>query len=261
MIQFPTYQSLSPSYLNQDTNQDLTPLAAEPDLDELDQESATAIVTDAKGVIPWFRLREHVNPLSQRFQAVTPAPNWSEVYADWSQPLSLDIGCARGRYILQMAQMNPQWNFLGLEIRESLVAQALVGKQNLNLTNLHYIFCNANTSLATLLPNNSVQEVTIQFPDPWFKQRHRKRRTVNQELVNTLAQLMVSGGRVLLQTDIQPLMQDMLKHFGACDAFENLAGAGMLASDDLYPVHLATERESWVLHQGLPVYRAYLVRR
>jgi tRNA (guanine-N7-)-methyltransferase len=259
MIQFPTCQS----FIAPLSEYEFTPdqeLMEQPEAADFDAASS-AIVTDAKGVIPWFRLREHVNPLSQRFQAVTPAPNWSEVYGDWSQPLSLDIGCARGRYILQMAQINPQWNFLGLEIRESLVAQALVGKQNLNLTNLHYLFCNANTSLATLLPANSVQEVTIQFPDPWFKQRHRKRRTVNRELVTTLAELVASGGRVLLQTDIYPLMQDMLRHFGTCDAFENLAGAGMLADANLYPLHLATERESWVLQQGLPVYRAYLVRR
>ncbi|MFN5726794.1 MAG: tRNA (guanosine(46)-N7)-methyltransferase TrmB, partial [Pseudanabaena sp.] len=67
------------------------------------------------------RVREHVNPLAKKYSVAIAPPIWAEVYADCSKPLSLDIGSARGRYILQMAQLKPDWNFLGLEIREPLV--------------------------------------------------------------------------------------------------------------------------------------------
>ncbi|MFM7888490.1 MAG: tRNA (guanosine(46)-N7)-methyltransferase TrmB [Pseudanabaena sp.] len=207
------------------------------------------------------RVREHVNPLSQKYSVAIAPPVWTEIYADWSKPLSLDIGSARGRYILQMAQLKPDWNFLGLEIREPLVDRCNEVRDELGLTNLHYIFCNANVSLAGLLTKNALHEVTLQFPDPWFKRRQQKRRTVQPELVATLAELLVPNAPVFLQSDILEVAEDMRQHFEDNDNFINLAGKGNFADDSIFPEHIPTERESSVVSQGLPVYRAYLKRK
>ncbi|MFN6067508.1 MAG: tRNA (guanosine(46)-N7)-methyltransferase TrmB, partial [Pseudanabaena sp.] len=188
-------------------------------------------------------------------------PVWTEIYADWSKPLSLDIGSARGRYILQMAQLKPDWNFLGLEIREPLVDRCNEVRDELGLTNLHYIFCNANVSLAGLLTKNSLHEVTVQFPDPWFKRRQQKRRTVQPELVATLSELLVPNAPVFLQSDILEVAEDMRQHFENNDNFINLAGKNNFADDTIFPEHIPTERESSVLSQGLPIYRVYLKRK
>jgi len=206
-------------------------------------------------------VREHVNPLAQKYSVAIAPPVWTEIYADWSKPLSLDIGSARGRYILQMAQLRTNWNFLGLEIREPLVDRCNEVRDELGLTNLHYIFCNANVSLAGLLAQNSLHEVTVQFPDPWFKRRQQKRRTVQPELVATLAELLVPNAPVFLQSDILEVAEDMRQHFEANDNFINLAGKGNFADDTIFPEHIPTERESSVLSQGLPVYRVYLKRK
>jgi hypothetical protein len=61
------------------------------------------------------RVRQHVNPLSRKYQTPTSAPDWSQIYADLDQPIHLDIGCARGRFVLSMAQIQSDWNFLGLD--------------------------------------------------------------------------------------------------------------------------------------------------
>jgi tRNA (guanine-N7-)-methyltransferase len=206
------------------------------------------------------RVREHVNPLGKKYQTPTPPPNWEEIYADWSKPLSLDIGCGRGRYLLQVAERSPEWNFLGLEIREPLVQEAIAAKQKLGLTNLHYLFCNVNVSLANLLPQGKLHQVTIQFPDPWFKRRTHKRRAVQPELVATLAQLLIPQGQVLLQSDIHMVAKEMLKNFEANGKFVNLAGVGEFANDEIYPDHLITEREEWVIKQEGNIYRAHLVK-
>ena len=63
-------------------------------------------------------MRQHINPLKSRFQTPAEAPDWNEVYADPSLPLILDIGCAAGRFLLEMAEQFPEYNFLGLDIRE-----------------------------------------------------------------------------------------------------------------------------------------------
>ena len=207
------------------------------------------------------RVREHVNPLAKKYSVAIAPPVWTEIYADWSKPLSLDIGSARGRYILQMAQLKPDWNFLGLEIREPLVDRCNEVRDELGLKNLHYIFCNANVSLAGLLTKGSLHEVTVQFPDPWFKRRQQKRRAVQPELVTTLAELLVPNAPVFLQSDIYDVAEDMRQHFEANDNFINLAGAGQFADEKSFPEHIPTERESSVISQGLPIYRAYFKRK
>ncbi|MDY7016507.1 MAG: tRNA (guanosine(46)-N7)-methyltransferase TrmB, partial [Cyanobacteriota bacterium] len=152
------------------------------------------------------RVRQHVNPLSRKYQIPRTPPNWEKIFARPLQPLHLDIGCARGRFLLKMAQLEPHWNFLGLEIREPLVEEANDLRDRLGLRNLHYLFCNVNIDLASLLqslPPAVLQTITIQFPDPWFKKRHEKRRTVQPELADTLARYAIAGGCVFLQSDVE----------------------------------------------------------
>lgn len=206
--------------------------------------------------MPVIRIREHVNPLSHRYRLPTPPPPWENIYQDWSKPLSLDIGCGKGGYLLAIAASNPHWNYLGLEIRAPLVERALKLKTETPLTNLHYLFCNVNVSLAQLLPPQKIHQVTIQFPDPWFKRRQHKRRTVQPQLINDLIPLLAPNAQILLQSDIQPVAREMLKLFEQNPHFVNMAGSGNFTSN--YPPHVPTEREEYVLSQGGIVYRAHL---
>lgn len=205
------------------------------------------------------RVRQHVNPLSQKYQQSPKLPVWEEIYAHPMQPLHLDIGCGRGHFLLNMAQQQPDWNFLGLEIREPLVTQALQWRSDLELTNLHYIFCNANKALRPLLqslPAGKLKQVTIQFPDPWFKQRHQKRRVVQPEMVDLLAEFLAPQGFVLLQSDVEAVAEEMCERFQAQPMFTR-QGTEWLSMN---PLPVPTEREQSTLSRGLPVYRAVFVK-
>ena len=199
------------------------------------------------------RVRQHVNPLSQKYQTAIVPPHWNRVYAKPNQPLHLDIGCAKGEFLLQMAQLQPQTNFLGIEIREPLVTQANLQREQLGLTNLYYLFGNVNTSLKRLLesfPERTLHTVSIQFPDPWFKRRHVKRRVVTPELVNTLAKHLVSVGMVFLQSDVEAVAIEMKERF---QDPKWQSEKPWLATN---PFPVATEREEYTLSLGKPVYRA-----
>ncbi|MBD2464536.1 tRNA (guanosine(46)-N7)-methyltransferase TrmB [Oscillatoria sp. FACHB-1407] len=207
------------------------------------------------------RVRQHVNPLSRKYQQPVTPPDWEKIYANPTQPLHLDIGCGRGVFLLEMAQQQPEWNFLGLEIREPLVDQANQWRDEVGLTNLHYIFCNVTNSLSPLLESlqlRQLQYVSIQFPDPWFKKRHQKRRVVKPEMVNCLAQYLIPGGTVFLQSDVQEVAVEMGDRFQEHPAFVKQGTAAWL---DTNPLPIATEREQSVLSRGEPVYRAVFVRR
>ena len=198
------------------------------------------------------RVHQHVNPLSPYYTQSPEPVDWTSAFADPSLPLHLDIGCARGRFILRMAAAQPKWNFLGVEIREPLVVEGNRLAAEADLTNLHYVFCNAMLwldHLLTGLPDGRLQMVTIQFPDPWFKNKHAKRRMVNAELVQAVVKLLAANGRILVQTDIEFLADEM---------FELFRKETKLREIDMTenPFHIRTEREKAVEDKGLPVYRA-----
>lgn len=201
------------------------------------------------------RVRQHVNPLSHKYRTPIALPAWQEVYANPAQPLHLDIGCARGKFLLKMSQLHPEINFLGVEIRQPLVEEANQHRDRLGLTNLHYLFCNINISLAPLLkslPPSVLRWVTVQFPDPWFKQRHLKRRFVQPELVNLLSEYLVDGGTVFLQSDVKVVAEEMGDRFLANPHFQKVHATTWLEAN---PFPVLTEREVATLAKNEPVYR------
>jgi tRNA (guanine-N7-)-methyltransferase len=198
------------------------------------------------------RVHQHVNPLSPYYRQSPQPVDIASVFNDPSKPLLLDIGCARGRFLLRMADADPAWNYLGVEIREPLVEEANRLAAEANLTNLHYAFCNAMLWLDRLLdgiPAGVLQAVTIQFPDPWFKKKHAKRRMVNEEMVETIAKHLAPDGRVFVQTDIEFLADEMFELFRGDDRFVE-------TPTDENPFPVKTEREKAVEDKELSVYRS-----
>lgn len=206
--------------------------------------------------MPRVRVHQHVNPLAP-FYRQSPEPiDVEAIFAEPDRPLLLDIGSARGRFVLRMAIAEPKWNYLGVEIRHPLVDEANRIAAEEGLTNLHYEFCNAMLWLGRLIediPDGILQAVTIQFPDPWFKKKHAKRRMVNAELVATVVDKLAVGGRVFVQTDIEFLAEEMFELFRGDKRLEERA-----ITENPFPVR--TEREKAVEDKKLPVYRRLFVK-
>jgi tRNA (guanine-N7-)-methyltransferase len=201
--------------------------------------------------MPRVRVHQHVNPLSPHYVQEPQPVRLDDVFARPDLPLHLDIGCARGRFLLRMAGAEAEWNFLGVEIREPLVTEANRLAAESTLRNLHYEFCNAMLWLGRLLgeiPAELLQMVTIQFPDPWFKKKHAKRRMVNAELVETVVRHLAPGGRIFVQTDIEFLGEEISELFSARNELSAVA-----TPEQPFPVK--TEREKAVEDKGLPIYR------
>ena len=207
-------------------------------------------------------MRQHVNPLSRFFQLPLQLPAPAELFERPNQPLHIDIGCARGRCVLGLAEHNPHWNHLGVEIRRPLVTSADREALAAENGNVRVLFCNANISLEgwmNSLNQDLLQRVSIQFPDPWFKRRHRKRRVLQPALLIAIAGALQPGRELFLQSDVRDVIDPMV-------ALTELSGCFERPAEDerpwrhSNPLPIPTERESYVLEQGLPVYRV-LFRR
>jgi len=242
------------------------------------------------------RFRQHVNPLARKFQMpIELNSNWVEqTYANPKLPLFLDIGCATGKFLLQLAndEINNnnnntktdsrEYNYLGLEIRDSVVEYALSTIPNHLLGKTHFLSCNANVNLDRILNDyaqaynygnddnnqNVVQkiplhEVCIQFPDPHFKNRHKKRRVVTSSLLEIIAKYMIKNGTIFLQSDVKDVIQEMrmtIREEGNL-LFDDVMHDDIEYYDFENLYKIPTEREISVLKRDLPVYRSIFKRK
>ncbi len=148
----------------------------------------------------------------------------------------LEIGFGAGEVIGPLAAANPQADYLGIEVHRSGVGRLLLQAEQAKLTNLRIICHDAVDVLKTRIPKNSFDEILIFFPDPWHKKRHHKRRLIDGEFVELLADVMRSGAVLRLATDWQDYAEQML---AVCNANERLASlspdATFVARPDFRP--------------------------
>ena len=152
---------------------------------------------------------------------------------------------------------------LGIEIREPLVLEATRLAAETRARNLCFLAGSANALLAPAIDalgaaNHPLASASIQFPDPWPKARHAKRRVTTAPLVAALAERLPSGGTVLLQSDLQWLAEEMRAAFAA---HPNFSCDGRWLSEEERPFPIATERERQAARRGIAVHRSRIVRR
>ena len=176
--------------------------------------------------------------------------------------MHLDIGSAKGEFLIELASTNPDWNFVGLEIREPLVAFCEKKRKKLNLNNLKFLFCNVNVSLDEWLSDfddGQLKRVSIQFPDPWFKRKHYKRRVLKKNLLNSIAKSMNKDGEIFIQSDILKLFDSMKNTMDQSKYFNRKDVEDMILLDE-NPYKVKTDRELYSLKKNLPIYREMYIR-
>lgn len=129
--------------------------------------------------------------------------NWQEVFPS-SQPLHIEIGMGKGRFIMDLAAANPHINYIGIERYSSVLLRALQ-KMDLNpLPNLKFI-CMDAADIAEVFDTEEVARIYLNFSDPWPKDRHAKRRLTSRQFFARYDLVLAKDGRVEFKTDNQDL--------------------------------------------------------
>lgn len=151
------------------------------------------------------------------------ALNWSAVFGN-DHPVVLEIGIGNGDALAHCAQADPARNYLGAEVHAPGVGHGLLAIEKRALSNAKIYHGDAVELLMHNVPDHSLAQVHIWFPDPWHKARHNKRRLIQPEFVALLGRKLQSGGLLHLATDWQAYAEHMLQVLSADPRFINRAG-------------------------------------
>jgi tRNA (guanine-N7-)-methyltransferase len=131
--------------------------------------------------------------------AETPL-NFREVFAN-GNPVYCEIGFGMGTATAEIAEKNPDKNYIGIEVFEAGVGKLWAEIQKRNLRNIQIIKHDAVEAVGKMIPGDSISGFHIFFPDPWPKKRHHKRRLIQRPFTDLLADKLVKNGYIYVVTD------------------------------------------------------------
>ena len=202
-------------------------------------------------------MRQHVNPLSKVFSDIEPIPFLKDIFNDYTKPLHLDIGCGSGDFLMKLALNNKNWNYMGLEIREKLVIKSKAKLKDESIDNLFFAFGNAEYLIEDCIgkfPADIVSSVSFNFPDPWFKKKHHKRRIIQPQLIHKISQLMANGGYISIKSDVEELFEYMDMTIIKSKCFSTYIYQDSEIFNSYNPIDLKTNRENYVISNKLKVF-------
>ena len=208
-------------------------------------------------------MRQHVNPLSSNFNQVERIPSLCEMYGDSKLNLHLDIGCGAGEFLFDLALFNTSWNYLGIEIREKLVKNAKLKIIEREIKNLYFVFGNANNILnddQSKFIIKSLKSISFNFPDPWFKKRHYKRRVIQPEFINILSNSLQKGTLIFIKTDVKDLFDYMDYTISSNFYFKTIDKKDFNYSESFNPNKVKTNREKYVIVNQLDIFERIYIK-
>lgn len=136
-------------------------------------------------------------------------------------PTVVEIGFGMGASLLKMAQDNPDYNYLGIEVHRAGLGALAIAAAEAGLSNLRIMDQDAVEVLKTQISDQSLAGVQIFFPDPWPKKKHHKRRLIQPEFIHLIQQKLKSGGFLHCATDWQDYAEQMLAVLSAESGLKN----------------------------------------
>ncbi|PFN96461.1 tRNA (guanosine(46)-N7)-methyltransferase TrmB [Bacillus sp. AFS076308] len=176
---------------------------------------------------------------------------WHEAF-EKEQPLHIEVGTGKGQFITGMAKANPDINYIGIELYDSVIVAALDRLIEADLPNLKLLNVNA-AELEKYFTKNDVDRVYLNFSDPWPKFRHEKRRLTYKDFLKLYENILVNGGEIHFKTDNQGLFEYSLMSFSAYGLLLKYVSLDFHKSG--YEGNIMTEYEQKFSEQGNRIYR------
>lgn len=134
---------------------------------------------------------------------------WREYFGN-NNPIHIEIGMGKGRFIMDMARLHPDINYIGIEKFSSVLVRAIEKQETEQLPNLKFIRMDAEY-ITDVFDEGEVDYIYLNFSDPWPKDRHAKRRLTSVPFLNRYSAFLAQEGGITFKTDNRPLFDFSLE--------------------------------------------------
>lgn len=175
---------------------------------------------------------------------------WKEIFGN-DHPLRIEVGMGKGQFIIQMAQQNPNVNYIGIERYDSVLLRAI---QKLERTeekpeNLRFLCIDAR-ELPEVFERGEVDRIYLNFSDPWPKERHARRRLTSREFLKRYEEIIEPGKFVEFKTDNVGLFDFSLEEIKEADWVLEASTYDLHHNEEMNNGNVMTEYEEKFSSQG-----------
>ena len=184
--------------------------------------------------------------------------SWKEVFGN-GNPIHIEVGMGKGRFLMDMAALNPEINYVGIEMYSSVLLRAVQKMEENPLDNLRFIRMDAR-EIEEVFEEGEVSKIYLNFSDPWPKDRHAKRRLPSRQFLARFNKILKKDGNLEFKTDNRDLFDF---------AVEEVEPAGWKTDAITYDLHhdekmnqgnVMTEYEEKFSSKCNPIYK-YIISR
>lgn len=200
---------------------------------------------------PWAKDRIEENP---QYVATNPTEwhgKWQQRF-EKNQPLHIEVGTGKGRFITEMAKAHPDINYIGIELQMNVLVMALDKLLEEQLPNLQLILIDGQ-HLTEMFDEGEVSQVYLNFSDPWPKTRHAKRRLTHENFLKLYEHILKPNGEIHFKTDNRGLFEYSLASFSQYGLILNQVWLDLHQSS--FEGNIMTEYEEKFSKKGQPIYR------
>ncbi|WP_107943007.1 tRNA (guanosine(46)-N7)-methyltransferase TrmB [Metasolibacillus fluoroglycofenilyticus] len=201
---------------------------------------------------PWAEEFIHAHP-----DVILPNPeqhkgDWSNVFGN-DHPIHIEVGTGKGQFVLGMALQNPNINYIGIELYDSVIVSALERIVEADKpANLRLLKVNG-AKLQDYFAKGDVNRVYLNFSDPWPKARHAKRRLTHESFLAIYENVLIERGEIHFKTDNRGLFEYSLVSMNAYGMALNYVSLDLHAN--MPEDNVMTEYEEKFSAKGQPIYR------
>ncbi|WP_342044722.1 tRNA (guanosine(46)-N7)-methyltransferase TrmB [Bacillus sp. OTU530] len=177
--------------------------------------------------------------------------SWGKLFGN-DNPIHIEVGTGRGRFIYEMAKAHPHINYIGIEKFSSVVVDALQKLIDEEVPNLKLINKDAK-DLTVFFASEEIDRVYLNFSDPWPKARHEKRRLTYKSFLRNYEQVLVKDGEIHFKTDNQGLFEYSLMSLAEYGMLLHYISLDLHNSD--FEGNIMTEYEEKFSSKGNRIYR------
>ena len=184
--------------------------------------------------------------------------SWSQIFKN-NNPIHIEVGMGKGRFMMELASLNPNINYIGIEMYSSVLLRAVQKMEENPISNLRFIRMDAR-EIEDVFASGEVDKIYLNFSDPWPKDRHAKRRLPSRQFLARFDKILKKEGNLEFKTDNKDLFDF---------AVEEVEPAGWKIDGITYDLHnnevmnegnIMTEYEEKFSSKGNPIYK-YIISR